>query len=463
MNELNLHRALGCVVGSAVGDALGAPFEFGPPGMYRRRFPQPILGLSGEMSASGLWGLGEATDDSQMAVIEAETLISFGPDYRRMYGAFQAWASSPTTRDVGTTTSAVLHHPSGYPDAARLTFEATGKGAANGCIMRAAPAAVWCAAHPEIDADRVARDLAAVTHGDPVAGWARLVLNRMLVAGITDGDVFEAVDVAIGDLPTDVRKTYGHMLSEGWMPSSSDFNSLAWDCLAQAVWAVRRSASFEEVVPEAIDLGHDTDTVAAVAGAIAGARWGIQAIPMRWAGYVHVNMHEHHGVASYDVEALERLTYRLMGLEDRPFDEPLPLGPTEISDGVHAASLTGAMKVPDDWGVVSLSRTRGAFANHPFRRAAYLIDQPGRNEDVGSVVRDAVDTVDAFVAEGRKVVVHCQTGNSRTGLVLRAWLMRRNSWNDEQALDFLSQTWGHVGLWNDEFTTFLRTDWNKPT
>ncbi|MFD4810832.1 ADP-ribosylglycohydrolase family protein, partial [Streptomyces sp. NPDC058418] len=64
-------RAVGAVVGSAVGDALGAPFEFGPEGAFSARFPRP--GGGGEMCGGGGWDPGEATDDTQMAVLVAES------------------------------------------------------------------------------------------------------------------------------------------------------------------------------------------------------------------------------------------------------------------------------------------------------------------------------------------------------------------------------------------------------
>ncbi|MGY4934525.1 ADP-ribosylglycohydrolase family protein, partial [Streptomyces sp. 900116325] len=58
-------RVVGAVVGSAVGDALGAPFEFGPAGVYTTRFPEGV----GAMCGGGGWDPGEATDDTQMAVL----------------------------------------------------------------------------------------------------------------------------------------------------------------------------------------------------------------------------------------------------------------------------------------------------------------------------------------------------------------------------------------------------------
>jgi ADP-ribosylglycohydrolase len=60
-----------------------------------------------------------------------------------------------------------------------------------------------------------------------------------------------------------------------------------WGCLAEAVWAVRSTDSFEAAVIAAIELGGDTDTVACVAGALAGAIYGVQAIPSRWVTYLH--------------------------------------------------------------------------------------------------------------------------------------------------------------------------------
>lgn len=88
-----IQRAVGAVVGSAVGDALGAPFEFGPPGAVSARFPAP--GAGGEMCGGGGWGPGEATDDTQMAVLVAESLLERdGLDLPDIFARFQRWAAS---------------------------------------------------------------------------------------------------------------------------------------------------------------------------------------------------------------------------------------------------------------------------------------------------------------------------------------------------------------------------------
>src|SRR3954451_547211 len=71
------HRVAGALIGSAVGDALGAPFEFGPPGRFSARFPTEARGVATEMCGGGSlgWEPGEFTDDTQMALMVAESLI----------------------------------------------------------------------------------------------------------------------------------------------------------------------------------------------------------------------------------------------------------------------------------------------------------------------------------------------------------------------------------------------------
>jgi ADP-ribosylglycohydrolase len=86
----------GCLVGLAVGDALGAPLEFLPRDQVRKRFPQGLR----EMIASSLWNKGEYTDDTQMTLLIAESLLqNEGFVASDVAKRFQAWAK--TAKDVG--------------------------------------------------------------------------------------------------------------------------------------------------------------------------------------------------------------------------------------------------------------------------------------------------------------------------------------------------------------------------
>ena len=94
------HRALGAIIGSAVGDALGAPFEFGEPRKYSKRFPRPVLGGIGEMIGNQVWEPGEFTDDTQMAIVQAESILARGGiDGADLFKRFQVWAAD--AKDVG--------------------------------------------------------------------------------------------------------------------------------------------------------------------------------------------------------------------------------------------------------------------------------------------------------------------------------------------------------------------------
>src|SRR3954466_11447218 len=91
------HRVTGALVGSAVGDALGAPFEFGPPGQFSARFPVPARGAKTEMCGGGSvgWEPGEFTDDTQMALLVAESLIeNDGLNEADLFGRFSTWLAA---------------------------------------------------------------------------------------------------------------------------------------------------------------------------------------------------------------------------------------------------------------------------------------------------------------------------------------------------------------------------------
>src|SRR3954463_13851761 len=104
------HRVAGAVVGSAVGDALGAPFEFGPPGQFSARFPEPARGAATEMCGGGSlgWEPGEFPDDTQMALLVATSLVERGGlDEADAFERFRTWAAA-NPPDIGNQTRAVL-------------------------------------------------------------------------------------------------------------------------------------------------------------------------------------------------------------------------------------------------------------------------------------------------------------------------------------------------------------------
>ncbi|QNS05900.1 ADP-ribosylglycohydrolase family protein [Streptomyces xanthii] len=283
-----LDRAIGSVVGSAVGDALGAPFEFGPEGAFSARFP-PGAPDADEMRGGGGWDPGEATDDTQMAVLVGQSLLEHGelndPD---VFTRFQHWASADP-KDIGLQTEDVLTNGLPWDRAAAHHFRITGRGAGNGALMRAATSAVHFAPLGTAATMDAARRLSALTHGDPAAWEGTALLHELIRVALTGADPLNAIPGALAHVPAAHRARYATVLAPDWHPDlATEFNGAVWPCLGSSVWALRTTASYESALRAAIDLGGDTDTVAAVTGALAGAVYGAGAIPPRWTTRLHV-------------------------------------------------------------------------------------------------------------------------------------------------------------------------------
>lgn len=283
----HIQRATGAVVGSAVGDALGAPFEFGPAGAFSARFPES--GAGGEMCGGGGWDPGEATDDTQMAVLVAESLLECaGLDLPDMFGRFQQWAKSDP-KDIGLQTEDVLTNGMPWDLAAGIHFQVNQRAAGNGSLMRASTSAVYFAAHGRQVTMDAARRIAALTHGDRAAWEGTAIFHELLRVAMAGADPLAALPATLALVHPEHRERYATVLAPDWHPEqATEFNGAVWPCLGSAVWALRITATFEGAVRAAIDIGGDTDTVAAVTGGLAGAVYGVDAIPTRWTEPLHV-------------------------------------------------------------------------------------------------------------------------------------------------------------------------------
>ena len=465
-------RIVGVLIGSAVGDAKGAPFEFKGPGTYGRRFPEPVTGGVGEMIGGGAfnWAPGEFTDDTQMAVALAEALISVdGYDADVVWKHFRAWVSS--ARDVGITTSYALAHEDWRGAAAAAHESTNGRSASNGCVMRIGPVGVFGVRVGRDETFRIATAQAALTHHDPAAAAGAALVAETIRLTILTGEFIPSLVAAhewlltthVGEV---LESQYGPLVSPSFDPHTHDGpgNGSVWTAVAQAIWAVRTTSSFADAMVAAIELGDDTDTVAAIAGAMAGAAHGNQAIPSRWTTYLHGHVRMPSGeTVRYDTRALTDIARRLVGKSPVRASELEPIiQPQEVHPaGVMAANLPGATLVDADTGVVSLCLTGGLLDDKPFRRAVYMRDEPGDfNPRLIDALTDAVDSIDAFLREGRKVVVHCHGGRSRTGFVLKAWYMRHEGVSHAEAHEWMSRTWPHYRTWTETFWEVLEGEWS---
>ena len=265
----------GCAVGAAVGDALGMPLEFGPR--------QPASRLVREMKP-GRVRAGTFTDDTEMALALAESLLAYAPlDPVDLAQRFVAWYRAGPD-DVGIHTSRVLSRiAAGEPwqEAVELVQRLKPDSAGNGSVMRCWPVVL---AHWD-DLDQMlagSRLQSRVTHPHPECEAGCAFLNAAiyhLLRGVTPAAaVAEALKVATVPVPLQevvegaVGKRREELGNSGWVRHT----------LESAVWGLRTTDSFEEAVVQVVNLGGDADTAGAVVGALAGAAYGLEAIPVRW-------------------------------------------------------------------------------------------------------------------------------------------------------------------------------------
>ena len=449
------HRCSGLLIGAAVGDALGAPFEFEKAGTYNARFPKSVYAGIGEMIGGGhcQWQPGEFTDDTQMALSLALSILEF-KDFNEdhVWSYWRSWAKNAT--DIGNTT----RHALSFTDRSQVVHHNIENTAANGALMRAFPIALLNKSRDELK--KIVLAQGKMTHPHPAASYGAWLGVAMMNSAIQGNDPFQTLESELELLPEELAKKFKDLLSPQWQPSADRINNgSVWGCLAEAVWAVRNSKTFEESVIRAINFGDDTDTVACVAGAIAGAIHGIQAIPSRWTTYLNGVIYTPDEQIEFDNASLSRLSRELADLKHPP-DNPdeLPARLEAIEDGVFAANRSGAAGAPKEWAIISLCLVGDRFKNYKYRREIYLVDSPDdANPSLGMAVDDAVKSINAFLGEGRTALVHCHGGRSRTGLILKAWKMKKEGWigpaGEEKAHQWLTQKWDLYR--NTHFQSFL--------
>lgn len=181
--------------------------------------------------------------------------------------------------------------------AAAIHFQVNERAAGNGSLMRASTSAVHFAAAGQEATMNAARRIAALTHGDRAAWEGTAIFHELIRVTLDDTDTDTDTDTdpvtALPDILAlvhpDHRDRYATVLAPDWHPDlATEFNGAVWPCLGSAVWALRTTSSFEDAIRAAIDVGGDTDTVAAVTGGLAGAYYGLDAIPVHWTQPFHV-------------------------------------------------------------------------------------------------------------------------------------------------------------------------------
>lgn len=451
LTAAQMDRAVGALLGTAAGDALGAPYEFQPP-----RSPDQEVATVG----NHLWEPGEWTDDTAMAIAIAETAAT-GVDLRveeaqdAIVCRWFEWSHS--AKDIGIQTCTVLREAArhGLTALAARTASAafhvsTGRAAGNGSLMRTAPLALaYLHNHNTTDGlAEAARAIGRLTHYDIDAEDACLIWSFMIRDAILTGEL--PVLPAVGNIDPMRRRLWLSRFQEAEWGRPADFVQNGWVVHAiQAAW----SAIFNTPVPEddpangvfradhltlaldtAVRVGYDTDTVAAIAGGLLGAVYGASAVPAHWRRVLH-------GWPNMNTRGLVTLANRIINA-DKLFqyvtlDSITPV-PHPHDDGVWLGGITSLQALPPGVdAVVSLCRVRDADIPTGIKHIdVRLIDQIGtdNNSNLDFVLTDTVRLIEVLRAEERTVLLHCVDGKGRTPAVAALYGARRHGISGDAAL-----------------------------
>lgn len=287
MNSLRHSRIRGCLPGLAIGDALGASVEFKSPGSF-----PPVTAMRGggpHRLAPGQW-----TDDTSMALCLAESLVECGDfDARDQMERYVRWwregylSSTGECFDIGNTTRTSLHHftRTGDPYSGATAPEAAG----NGSLMRLAPVPIFYRSDPKL-AIRYAADSSRTTHGAPEAVDACRYFAGLIVGalnGVSKEDLLSAGYSPVQKLwhGAPLSPAVDEVASGSFkvrQPPEIRGSGYVVQTLEAALWAFERTGSYTEGLLQVVNLGDDADTTGAVYGQLAGAYYGLRAIPRDW-------------------------------------------------------------------------------------------------------------------------------------------------------------------------------------
>lgn len=307
MTEPTEAQVLGCIVGLAVGDALGYPAEF-----RRRAELQEALGVAGITEFLALEDRrfrgpkpvarhhppGTFTDDTQMSLALAEGLLRAGGSslddrMRAVAKEFVEWAESPSNdRAPGTTCMAGCANL-----AAGHAWHVAGIAESKGCgsAMRVAPIALLYRDVEEVL--EVARASSRLTHGHDAAVEGAAAVALMVhhaLQGVSPRHIYDEVARRCGGRSEDFDRCWDALAVLFTAPPeralSKEGLGEAWvaeEAAASGMYCLYRSPDdYRRAVLMAVNTDGDSDTIGCIVGAILGARLGLSAIPEEWSSQV---------------------------------------------------------------------------------------------------------------------------------------------------------------------------------
>lgn len=288
------------LLGLAVADALGVPVEFQSRESLVANPVKDMMGYGTYSQPAGTW-----SDDSSLTFCLAESLVQ---DFNLVdmaqkfvdWSKAQIWTPHGRVFDIGITTREsmeILEDILLSGDTKSLEYlhhEADEMSNGNGSLMRILPLLFYLKHQPAENWFDITWKVSALTHGHmraAIACWYYLRFawhlwqtkdkrNAYLEVRSEARELFRTKNIPFSEQRIFAR-VVEHSIS--FLPASEISSSgYVMHSLEAAMWCVLRHNTYEETVLAAVNLGHDTDTTAAIAGGLAGILYGFDAIPEAW-------------------------------------------------------------------------------------------------------------------------------------------------------------------------------------
>jgi ADP-ribosylglycohydrolase len=410
-----------------------------------------------------------------MAICIAENLSEGDLDLVGLGDRFIEWSTQCT--DIGNQTRAVLTKAasgSDLPDIAAEHYRDHPRhSAGNGSLMRTGPVALGFLGDNTAIA-KAAADISALTHADPLAVEACVLWSIAIAEAIESGQIPD-IRAGLMHIPFDHHETWEGIITAAETEDPRSFNpngfvvsafQAAWSSIVQTPVPPRRADHPRLVLENTVRIGNDTDTTAAIAGAMLGAIYGASAIPLEWRAIMHGWPHN----TTRDLVRLAALSasgasndgagwpsvhnmdaYYQRRFPQRPIAEPMGDDP-----GVIVGNIAGLEHAQTDV-IVSLCR----MGSEPLNDAhvdVRLIDEasPASNPNLGFVIDDTVRFMASQRDAGRTVYLHCVHAESRTPTVAAAYLAYKLDITGPEALERVRRSLPNANP-NRGFMTYLDT------
>ncbi len=265
--ESVLERARAAYLGLAIGDALGATTEFMTPSEIKATYK-----VHRKITGGGWLYLkpGQVTDDTEMSLALGQALLTARQWHLQgIADNFLAWMKSKPV-DIGATCRRGIRD---YMLKGQLETPHNEWDAGNGAAMRMAPVALFTLGNKR-EMVHCAREQAHLTHNHPLSDATCIAIGEMVQKAILGGDRFE-----LHEITRNLVAEYGTFRFHNYRGNATAY---VVDTLQTVFHHLFTTGSFEECLIGVVNQGGDADTTGAIAGMIAGAFYGLDAIPARW-------------------------------------------------------------------------------------------------------------------------------------------------------------------------------------